>query len=465
MAAFRRLGSASASLVVLRIMAGTPAQTSVLFLPDPGAQDLHRNVRFLGDLLPQVFGKDFGLLGDDRREFERTQRLGIHLSLQRIALGKLGFHLAFGHARRRQCRRGTGGATSLQGRRTGRGGGGQLVPPFAAEQEGHNGQDQQSRQGAATDQQRLFVQRKGECQAAGRPRFIGSSRNWVSSRGLQQKSGFKGQGFNHQLVAAFRRESCDAGHQIVNHFQFFRRRRDQDAFEAVFVFFPGAILAHQYRQRHFAKYARRQMSLFDGSAGLIGDVFRGAGSLVGPAVGTGGGPRKGGSGPRDAVGNRPPCAVFGTQRSKHDAACGVEDLLAQLRARKIALHRHADAEFLGPEEWTEGGADLGDQVGFNLVPIVQRRGGRLCAVQRGRGLGAAQQIAVHVQQGNRVGRQTFHRTGHQVGDGDHVLRGEAGTRPDLDQYAGFGGLLGLKKYGFLGGGRSEERRVGKEGRS
>src|ERR1017187_9371803 len=139
MAAFRRLGSASASLVVFRIMAGTPAQASVLFLPDPGAQDLHRNVRFLGDLLPQVLGKDFGLLGDDGREFERTQRLGIHLSLQCIALGKLGFHLAFGHARRRQCRRGTGCAACLQGGRAAHGGGGGLTfPPFAAEQEGHN---------------------------------------------------------------------------------------------------------------------------------------------------------------------------------------------------------------------------------------------------------------------------------------------------------------------------------------
>src|ERR1022692_924843 len=104
MAAFRRLGSASASLVVFRIMAGTPAQASVLFLPDPGAQDLHRNVRFLGDLLPQVLGKDFGLLGDDGREFERTQRLGIHLSLQRIALGKLGFHRSEERRVGKECR-------------------------------------------------------------------------------------------------------------------------------------------------------------------------------------------------------------------------------------------------------------------------------------------------------------------------------------------------------------------------
>src|ERR1039458_5887391 len=70
MAALRRGGRASASdLVVFRIMAGTPAQASALFLPDPGAQDLHRNFRFLGDLLPQVFGKNFGLLwrSEERR--------------------------------------------------------------------------------------------------------------------------------------------------------------------------------------------------------------------------------------------------------------------------------------------------------------------------------------------------------------------------------------------------------------
>src|ERR1019366_2549509 len=282
---------------------------------------------------------------------------------------------------------------------------------------------------------------------------VGSRHAWESTRRLQQKSGLKGQGFNHQLVAAFRRKSRDAGHQVVNDLQFFRRRRDQDAFEAVLVFFPGDILVHQYRQRHFADYARWQVRLFNGAAGLIGDVFRGAGGFVGAAVGTGGGPRKSGSGSRDTVGNRPPRVVFGALRREHDAARGVEDLLAQLRARKIALHRHAGAEFLGPEEWTEGGADLGDKVGFDLVPVVERRGGRPCAVQGGRGFGAAKEIAVHVQQGHRVGRQAFDRTGHQVGDGDHVLRREAGTRLDLDQHAGFGGLLGLKKYGFLGEGQ------------
>src|ERR1035438_4388255 len=95
MAALRRLGRSSASdLVVFRIMAATPGQALVLFLlADPTAQDLHRDVRFLGNLVAQVFGKDFGFLGNDGREFERTERLGIRLGLQRVALGKLRFHL------------------------------------------------------------------------------------------------------------------------------------------------------------------------------------------------------------------------------------------------------------------------------------------------------------------------------------------------------------------------------------
>src|ERR1035441_6909521 len=137
---------------------------------------------------------------------------GASLSLERIALGKLGFHLVLGLVRRGECRRGTVRAGRLQGRRTAHGGGVLPVPPFAAEQEGHNCQDQQTRQDAPADEQRLVIQRKGEYQPARCPRFIGSSRTWKSSRGLQQKSGFKGQGFNHQLVAAFRRESRDAGH-------------------------------------------------------------------------------------------------------------------------------------------------------------------------------------------------------------------------------------------------------------
>src|ERR1039457_2948187 len=101
MAALRRLGSSSSDLVVFRIMAGTPAQALVLFLlADPTAQDLHRDLRFLGDLVAQVFGKDFGFLGDDGRQFERTERLGIRLGLQRVALGKLRFHLVLNLARR-----------------------------------------------------------------------------------------------------------------------------------------------------------------------------------------------------------------------------------------------------------------------------------------------------------------------------------------------------------------------------
>src|SRR5260370_14032191 len=100
MAALRRLGRMSDSdLVVFRIIACTPAQASILFLPDPSAQDLRRNFRFLGNLLPQVFGKHLGFFGDDRRQLERTERLGIHLGLERVTLGKLRFDLVLDLAR------------------------------------------------------------------------------------------------------------------------------------------------------------------------------------------------------------------------------------------------------------------------------------------------------------------------------------------------------------------------------
>src|ERR1035437_705966 len=340
-----------------------------------------------------------------------------------------------------------------QGGRSARRGGGVVFPAFAAEQESPYAEDQQGRQGAAPDEQRSFVEHRREWQTGGGcPRFARSSRIG-GPRGFEQKCGFKGQGFDHQLVAALRREAGNAGHQVANHFQFFRSRRYQDPFERVFVLFPGDLLVHQYSQRHFAEYARGQVGFFDGAAGLIGDVFRGAGGFVGAAVGAGGGPRQGGSRARDAVGSHPPRDVFGTLRSEHDTACGIEDFLAQFSAREIALHGYAGAEFFGPEERAEGGADLGDKGGFDLVPVVQRRAGRRRAVQIGRGLRAAEQIAVHVQQGNRVGRKAFDRTGNQVVDGGHVLRGEVGTRPDPDQHAGFGGLLGLEKHGVLGEGQ------------
>ena len=66
-----------------------------LFLPDPGAQDLRRDFRLLGDLLAQMFGQHFGGLGDDRREFQRIQRLRIELVLQGVALRQLGLDLLF----------------------------------------------------------------------------------------------------------------------------------------------------------------------------------------------------------------------------------------------------------------------------------------------------------------------------------------------------------------------------------
>src|ERR1017187_9109609 len=91
MAALRKPGMAS-SLMVLRIMAGGP-RASCLFLTDPGAHDLRRDVRILGDLFTQVLGKHFGLLGDHRRELQGGQRLSVHFLLQGVALRQLRFQL------------------------------------------------------------------------------------------------------------------------------------------------------------------------------------------------------------------------------------------------------------------------------------------------------------------------------------------------------------------------------------
>src|ERR1035438_860771 len=84
MAALRKPGRAS-SWTVLRIMAGDPGALR-LFLTDPGAQDLRRDVRVLGDFLAQVLGEHFGLLGDHRREFQGGERLRVHFLLQGVAL-------------------------------------------------------------------------------------------------------------------------------------------------------------------------------------------------------------------------------------------------------------------------------------------------------------------------------------------------------------------------------------------
>ena len=104
--------------------------------------------------------------------------------------------------------------------------------------------------------------------------------------------------------------------------------------------------------------------------------------FVGAAVGTGGGPRQGGSGPRDAVGRAAP--VMSSVRCEVTMTLRAGSKISSLSSppREIALHGHAGAEFFRPEKRTERGADLGDKVGFDLVPVVQGRGGRRGAVQR-----------------------------------------------------------------------------------
>src|SRR5580698_6616373 len=86
-AAFLR-PAADSSLAGPTAMACVPGR-SLLFLADPGAQDLGRNVRFLGDPLAQMFGQHFGVLSDHRGQFETAQHLCVALLLQGVALREL----------------------------------------------------------------------------------------------------------------------------------------------------------------------------------------------------------------------------------------------------------------------------------------------------------------------------------------------------------------------------------------
>src|ERR1035438_7217102 len=118
MAAFFRPDTVSSDLVVLRIMKRAPG-ASLLFLADPGAQDLGRNFRFLGDPFAQVLGHYLGLLGDHRRQLEIGQHLRVALLLQCVALGEWCLQVVLGIGRRQGRARGG----SIAGRQLRRGNG------------------------------------------------------------------------------------------------------------------------------------------------------------------------------------------------------------------------------------------------------------------------------------------------------------------------------------------------------
>ena len=88
-----------------------------------------------------------------------------------------------------------------------------------------------------------------------------------------------------------------------------------------------------------------------------------------------------------------------------------------------------------------------------MVPVVQGGFGRFRTIQRAGRLGTAQQISIHVQDGNLIGGKTLHRGGYQMVDSLHILRRQTAAGANLHQYAGFGGLLRIQKYGILGKGQ------------
>src|ERR1035441_10192051 len=131
MAAFFRPDTDSSALVVLRIMVRVPG-ASLLFLADPGAQDLGRNIRLLGDPLAQVLGHHLGLLGDYRRQFEIAQHLRIALLLQCVALRQLCLQFVLGMGRRQ----GRARRRSIARRQLRQGNGRNRLLPPAAQQRG-----------------------------------------------------------------------------------------------------------------------------------------------------------------------------------------------------------------------------------------------------------------------------------------------------------------------------------------
>src|ERR1035437_6491 len=78
-AALRTPGRDSA-FAALTIIGHLP-QPSVSVLPNPTLQDVGGEVRIFLDLFAQMFGQDFGRLGDRGRELQGTQRLSVQLLL------------------------------------------------------------------------------------------------------------------------------------------------------------------------------------------------------------------------------------------------------------------------------------------------------------------------------------------------------------------------------------------------
>ena len=92
-----------------------------------------------------------------------------------------------------------------------------------------------------------------------------------------------------------------------------------------------------------------------------------------------------------------------------------------------------------------------------MVTVIQSGFGGFRTVQRSGRSGTAQQVAVHVQDGNGIGREALYGGRHQVVNGLHVLRRETAARTEFHQDAGLGRLLRIEKHGILGEGDVDAR--------
>ncbi len=129
---------------------------------------------------------------------------------------------------------------------------------------------------------------------------------------------------------------------------------------------------------------------------------------------------------------------------------GVESLFLLLPAGEVAFHRGPRPEAVRPDQRLECRVNLGYEVALQLLPDLERFAGNLRAVIVTLSAGAVQQVAVHIHDRDRLRPQPLHRAGHQVGDGEHILRRDLRGRPQFQHDAGFGGLLLVQENGLLG---------------
>jgi hypothetical protein len=165
--------------------------------------------------------------------------------------------------------------------------------------------------------------------------------------------------------------------------------------------FPTQALIEQDSHADLLDAALRQLSLADGGAGFVADVF-GAASGTGTRAGR---PRRGarqvGSGAGDPAGSGANGDFFGLLRGDHYGAGGIQRFFALLGAGKVAIGGNAGAVMVVAEERVERVADLLQQVVLDFLAIIE---GCLRSLFIGVGGGTAEQVALHIEDGDGIRR-------------------------------------------------------------